>query len=158
MQEPGSLTDRLIKTQRVFDVTVLRLGEDLAAADEAARLGIEVGVAIIVRHVALTLDGQRVVMARSFCRRACPVWLPILDRGSRSLGSTLFSDDTPRERGRLEYSMIGGRHPLFTLGQHGEAASVYAARRCRFEMRGAPMVVSEVFLPRLERALVTGPD
>ena len=157
LMEPGSLTDRLIATGRAFGVTPLRLGEDAAAPDEAELLGIQPGEAMTVRHVALTLDGERVVMARSFCRRTCPVWFPILDRGGRSLGFTLFSGEVQLTRRALEFATIGAGHPLFALGQEGEAASTYPARRCRFEMEGAPMVVCEVFLPRLERSLASAP-
>jgi chorismate--pyruvate lyase len=157
LMEPGSLTDRLIATGRAFGVVPLRLGEDAAAPDEARLLGIGAGEAMIVRHVALTLDGERVVMARSFCRRACPAWFPILDRGGRSLGFTLFSGEVELTRRALEFTTVGAGHPLFALGQEGEAAQSYPARRCRFEMQGAPMVVCEVFLPRLERSLATAP-
>ena len=157
LMEPGSLTDRLIATGRAFGVTPLRLGEDMAAPDEAAQLGIAAGEAMTVRHVALTLDGERVVMARSFCRRACPAWLPVLDRGGRSLGFTLFSGEVQLTRRALEFATIAEAHPLLDLAREGEEAPSYAARRCRFEMQGAPMVVCEVFLPRLERSLATAP-
>lgn len=155
--DAGSLTDRLIASGRAFAVTPLRLGDDTAAPDEAPLAGIAPGEVMTVRHVALTLDDERVVMARSFCRRSCLVWLPVLDRGGRSLGLTLFSGEVERTSGPLEFATVGRGHPLFDLGRQGEDARSYPVRRCRFEMRGAPLVVCEVFLPRLEVALTTSP-
>jgi len=153
LTEPGSLTDRLIATKHEFTVTLLRFGEDVAAPDEAHLVGIRPGDAITSRHVALSLGGQRVVMARSFCRRACKTWYPILNRGSNSLGLTLFSSGVDLVRSALEFATIVPDHPLFTLAQEGEIAASFSARRCRFEMQDAPLVVCEVFLPGLEQRL-----
>lgn len=153
LTEPGSLTDRLIATKHEFTVTLLRFGEDVAAPDEAHLVGIRPGDAITRRHVALSLGGQRVVMARSFCRRACKTWYPILNRGSNSLGLTLFSSGVDLVRNALEFATVGPDHPLFTLAQEGEIAASFSARRCRFEMQDAPLVVCEVFLPGLEQRL-----
>ena len=117
-------------------------------------VGIRPGDAITSRHVALTLGSQRVVMARSFRRRACKTWYPFLNRGSNSLGLTLFSSRIELARNALEFATVGPNHPLFTLAHEGEVAVSFSVRRCRFEMQGAPMVVCEVFLWGGDNALL----
>jgi chorismate--pyruvate lyase len=88
--EPGSLTERLLATGHRFAVQPLSQGSSAAHADEPALLGIAPDQQLYARHVLLTLDEVPVVYARSIARLDCPVWQPILDRGSRSLGFTLF--------------------------------------------------------------------
>ena len=154
LMEPGSLTQRLMASRRHFAVSVLRFGADVAAPDEAPLLGILPGASMTVRHVALELDGEPVVLARSFCRLDCPVWQPILDRGGRSLGLTLFSGEVAVSRGALEFTLPPIGHPLDDLAaEFLDMAGVAPARRCRFVLGGAPMVVCEVFLPALEDSL-----
>jgi chorismate--pyruvate lyase len=151
LTEPESLTDRLIASGRRFAVDVLFLGPDAAAEGEAEQVGIPPDGQVFARHVALTLDGMTVVVARSYCRLGCPVWTPILDRGSRSLGFTLFSGEVPTRRGPLQFRLTKAGDVLFTLARQRDSASdSYPARRCRFELDGAGMVVCEVFLPSLE--------
>ena len=156
LMEPGSLTERLMASGRRFAVEMLQLGTGLAHRDEAAPIGVAPGGAISVRHVALTLDDVAVVVARSYCRQDCPVWFPILDRGGRSLGFTLFSGEVALTRGPLEFAEAEGGHPLFELARtRAPGLARFPARRCRFELRGAPLVVCEVFLPALETQLAT---
>ncbi|MBL8699257.1 MAG: chorismate lyase [Alphaproteobacteria bacterium] len=152
--EPGSLTERLIGSGKDFAVELLFLGDGAAHPDEAAPVGALPGDSLTVRHVALTLDGATVVVARSYCRPGCPVWVPILDRGGRSLGFTLFSGEVALARGALEFTVVAAGHPLYELARmRAPGVARLAARRCRFELDGAPLVVCEVFLPELERQL-----
>lgn len=154
LTEPGSLTDRLIASGQRFAVEPLFLGDSAASADEAAALDDAASPVVTARHVALTLDGTTVVVARSICRRGCPVWPPILDRGGRSLGFTLFSGEVAVRRGPLEFALVEAGHPLFALAREraGEPHR-FAARRCRFTLDGAPLYVCEAFLPSLETRL-----
>lgn len=152
--EPGSLTERLIASCDLFAVELLHLGVGVAHPDEATQIGVAPGDAMSVRHVALNLDGTSGVMARSFCRADCPTWFPILDRGGRSLGFTLFSGEVALTRGPLEFAQIMAGHPLFELARmRAPGIARFPARRCRFELDGAPLVVCEVFLPALESQL-----
>lgn len=156
LMEPGSLTERLVASGRRFSVRVRWFGPDPAAPDEAPLLGFSAGAPMTVRHVALQLDGEDCVVARSFCRLDCPVWQPILDRGGRSLGLTLFSGEVPLVRGELEYALPAPGHPLNELAAECEPSVLgYPARRCRFVLDGAPLVVCEAFLPALEATLAT---
>ncbi|MDN0073344.1 chorismate lyase [Crenobacter sp. SG2303] len=152
----GSLTERLIALGSPFSVQVLGQGRDEVAADEAALLGVDPGSAVLARHVALLLDAQPVVVARSVTPWHDPVWTPVLERGSRSLGFTLFgelNDDLIREP--LSYAMLDRHHPLFALTRAHDAASAerYVARRSRFLLGGSALIVCEVFLPSLDRYL-----
>jgi chorismate lyase len=154
LMEPGSLTERLIGSGKGFAVELLFLGDGVAHPDEAGSVGALPGEILGVRHVALTLDGTTVVTARSYCRQGCPVWFPILDRGGRSLGFTLFSGEVALTRGALEFASVAAGHPLFELArQRAPDVATFPARRCRFELNGAPLVVCEVFLPALEKQL-----
>jgi chorismate--pyruvate lyase len=67
---------------------------------------------------------------------------------------TLFSGEVPVARGGLEYAVPPPGHPLDALTEDfaGPSAGL-PARRCRFELVGAPLVVCEVFLPGLEYSL-----
>ena len=154
LMEPGSLTERLIATGKDFAVEPLLLGVGAAHPDECAPIGIQAGETMTVRHVALTLGGTTVVTARSYCREGCAVWSPILDRGGRSLGYTLFSGEVALTRGALEFATVAAGHPLFELARlRAPGVGMFPARRCRFELNGAPLVVCEVFLPALEAQL-----
>jgi chorismate--pyruvate lyase len=156
LMESGSLTERLVGSGRRFSVRVLWFGPDAAASDEAPQLGLATGAPMTVRHVALQLDGEDCVVARSFCRLDCPVWQPILDRGGRSLGLTLFSGEVALIRGELEYALPPSGHPLHELAAACDASAAgYPARRCRFVLDGAPLVVCEAFLPSLDACLAT---
>ena len=146
--EPGSLTERLQATGHTFGVQPLHQGASMAYPDEAALLGIAAGSLLYARHVQLTLDGQPVVYARSIARLDCPVWQPILDRGNRSLGFTLFGGLPQLQRGALHYRQLDNSHPLYLAS--AALADSLSARRCRFVLDDAPMVVCEVFLPALK--------
>lgn len=154
LAEPGSLTDRLVATGRRFTVTPLFLGADIAHPDEAVPLALAAGAPVFARHVALALDGTVVVVARSLCPADCPVWPPILDRGGRSLGLTLFAPGSSVARGALAFATLRAGHPLYALaaGAAGLTGTV-PARRCRFVRDGAALTVAEAFLPVLETVL-----
>jgi chorismate lyase len=148
--EPASLTDRLISSGRQFSVDVLYQGQDEAWVDEAGQVAVAVGAPVLARHVALKLDGTVVVVARSYCRWNCPVWAPMLDRGSRSLGFTLFSGEVALRLDPLEFRLIGATHPLFALARGiAPGPTQYPARRRRFMLDHAGLVVCELFLPSL---------
>lgn len=146
--EPGSLTERLMATGHQFGVQPLFQGTSTAHPDEAILLGLPAGSPLYARHVRLTLDGTPVVYARSIARLDCPVWQPILDRGSRSLGFTLFGGLPQLQRAALHYRQLDNSHPLYQACDARDDS--LCARRCRFVLDDAPMVVCEVFLPALK--------
>ncbi len=148
----GDLTERLVGLGRAFAVVVLAQHTAQAWPDECQALGLPVHATVQLREVALTLDGVPYVFARSLCRQDSPVWTPVLARGSRSLGLTLFADS-----GML-------RHPLqFIAGQPAQLALLaqaqqacwpdlsgpLAARRSLFGAVNDALLVHEVFHPDL---------
>jgi chorismate--pyruvate lyase len=148
--ESGSLTDRLIATGLRFAVELLYLGPDRASRDEASLLDMPVDSPVLARHVALSLDRGVVVVARSLCRVGCTTWEPVLDRGGRSLGLTLFGDGADIARGTLSYCDVAAPHPLVDLAHAYSPDTLrFPARRCRFSRQGARLIVQEVFLPAL---------
>ncbi|WP_231137256.1 chorismate--pyruvate lyase family protein [Chromobacterium paludis] len=153
LTEPGSLSLRLQAGGRRFAVRVLRQGEDRAQADEAEALGLKPGAPVYARHVLLTLDAAPVVYARSVTAPSCPAWLPVLARGSRSLGLTLFGELPELVREPLRYALLEAGHPQAAAAAATEPAAAYPARRCRFLLHGSPLLLTELFLPSLKDLL-----
>ncbi|MBP4051907.1 chorismate lyase [Chromobacterium violaceum] len=150
LTEPASLSLRLQAGGRRFAVSVLSQGEDRVLADEAEALGLPEGQPMYARHVLLTLDDMPVVYARSAARPDCPAWLPVLRRGSRSLGLTLFGELPELDREPLRYGWLADGHPLAAAAARVQPAAGYPARRCRFLLGGSPLLLTELFLPALE--------
>ncbi|MGL6069658.1 chorismate--pyruvate lyase family protein [Craterilacuibacter sp.] len=150
LTEAGSLTERLMASGRHFGIHVLFQGGNTALLTEAPLLEIAPQAILYARHVVLLLDDIPVVVARSVCRIACPQWSCLLDRGSQSLGYTLFGGLPALERGALHFSTQQAPATLHTLASAYTAATTLAARRCLFTLHDAPLLVSEVFLPELE--------
>ena len=104
----------------------------------------------MVREVFLRCGAVPVVFAHSVIRleglRGAWRWLGSL--GTRPLGAALFSD--PRvQRTPLAFRAIGPRHPLFRRATVVPASSLRPlwARRSLFLLEGAPLLVTEIFLP-----------
>lgn len=152
LTDTGSLTERLAATGHAFSVSVLQQGPDLVSNDEMALIGVSAEAAIYARHVALMLDQTPVVVARSITRADSTHWLPILQRGKRSLGLTLFGPDSKINREALFYARVTSGHPLYPLAQQSDPSlsGDYAARRSNFVLDGQVMNVCEIFLPALE--------
>jgi len=148
----GSLTEHLMATGRQFSVDVLAQGAANVHDDELDLLQVNAKQTVYARHVRLLLDGVPVVAARSVTREDCQVWQPILARGSRSLGLTLFGGLPGLAREALQFATLDVAHPLAQLAALPDAAALQA-RRCRFTLAGSPLLVCEVFLPALEPML-----
>lgn len=148
----GSLTEHLMATGHQFSVEVLAQGLADVHNDEADLLQVNAKQAVYARHVLLLLDDVPVVAARSVTREDCQVWQPILARGSRSLGLTLFGGLPGLGREALQFATLDATHPLAMLAQP-HTGDGQAARRCRFTLAGSPLLVCEVFLPALEPML-----
>lgn len=152
LTDTGSLTERLTATGHRFSVSVLQQGPAQASHDEMALLGVSAGEVIYARHVALLLEQTPVVVARSITRADSTHWLPILQRGKRSLGLTLFGQDSEIIREALFYTEVRSGHPLYPLAAQSDPgqADCYAARRSNFVLNEQVMNVCEIFLPALE--------
>ena len=155
LTDTGSLTERLVRTGHAFSVEVLHQGLTPAQDDEADLIGVAPGEPVYTRHVALLLDGARVVAARSITQREATPWLDVLERGNRSLGLTLFGENSNIIREAMLYRELLPGHPLFTLAGELDPtrSSRYPARRSNFRLDGQALNVCEIFLPALEAFL-----
>ncbi|MGL6045095.1 MAG: chorismate--pyruvate lyase family protein [Vogesella sp.] len=155
MATRGSLTEHLMATGHPFAVDVLAQGHTAIYADEAELLQISAKQPVYARHVRLMLNGEAVVIARSITLQDSQAWRPILERGSRSLGLTLFGGLPGLGREALQFLQTAAPHPLHILASAHDThhAPQLGARRCRFTLANSPLLVSEVFLPALENYL-----
>ena len=132
LQDPGSLTDRLVaKSQGAFRVEVQYQRWGRARLDEVRALGIDPRHRVFIREVILYGNNQAWVQARSILPASS------LDRslrhlkrlGSKPLGAILFSDPH-MYRGTIEVT----------------ATAKGWGRRSLFFIKRQPLLVSEIFL------------
>lgn len=149
---PGSLTRRIVARSRRFEVEVVARRFRVPNDDEYRVLGQPKRKLAYVREVVLRADGEPVVMAHSIVARTDlrGVWRPVAGLGTRPLAEVLFADQRVG-RGHFEFARIGPRHPLgVRAGQLlGRTFGTLRARRSLFHLGGRPLMVTEVFLPRL---------
>lgn len=160
LDDHGSLTRRIQCRCARFEVRPLHDGLARIAPDEAALLGIAAHRLAWSREVLLYADGAPVVFAHSTCRQQDMrgAWQAMRGLGNRSLGSLLFSHPLV-ERQPLHFKALRPHHPLHAgrvlTGQVGsrpdlqDVAATLWARRSLFHLHGAPLLVTEVFLPRI---------
>jgi chorismate--pyruvate lyase len=160
----GSLTRHLGKLGRV-EVRVVREAVDLAWRDEAACLGLTAREPVWVREVVLSVDGVPFVAAHSVAPLPASygVWRAMRALGTRPLAELLYADPTV-SRSPLVSCLLTARAPLYRCAQAALASHdrSYAhprlvARRSIFIRAGAPLMVTECFLPTLWSALMPHP-
>ena len=159
LTEPGSLTARCQALCSRFNVQLLNYGFSRPLLGEpGARQGGK------VREVLLCCDGIPVIFAHTALSiaslRKCPEgeisprgllsrWLEGL--GVRSLGSLLFAHPG-FVRGEIEYLRLDSRHPLFQrVAQLVLPETTLWARRSRHKLGKQAVLVTEIFLPAIER-------
>lgn len=150
--DPGSLTARIKAVCTNFRVRVVGQGRVAGGLDEAALFGVRQGRRLLGRDVILSGDDAPVVFAHSvlLADDLHGPWHAIGSMGSKPLGAALFAD--PRiERRPLHYRKLREGHPLYSAAQAalGMRLPPVWARRSLFCLRGAPLLVTEVFLPGL---------
>ncbi|HEX7932830.1 MAG TPA: chorismate lyase [Paraburkholderia sp.] len=168
----GSLTAHL-RALGAVAVRVTREGVALPWADEHAALGLHVRAPVWVREVVLSVDGVPFVAAHSVAPLAASVgvWQATRRLRTRPLAELLYSDSSVA-RSALVSRSVTGRHPLYRLAAReisglppsgmppsGMPPSetppsetpphALVARRSVFERHGAPLMVTECFLPAL---------
>lgn len=150
--EPGSLTARCQRASTTFRVRVLSMTGDLSLM---APHGRPARPRVISREVLLECDGTPVIFAHTELaprpRGRLSRWLARL--GSRSLGSLLFAHPAFR-RGVIEVCRLRAGDALYVRAC--AAAGVQGcptlwARRSRHHLAVQSVVVTEVFLPAIER-------
>ncbi|NNM69813.1 MAG: chorismate lyase [Gallionella sp.] len=150
LHDRGSLTARIRQRCAHFAVQPVHNGLARIAFDESSVLGIPPHRSTWSREVFLHADGKPVVFAHSACARIHlrGVWQAMSGLGDRSLGSLLFSHPL-LSRQPLHYLALRGHHPLYrrAAGVLENPPPTLWARRSLFCLHGAPLLVTEVFLP-----------
>ncbi len=154
LRDRGSLTQRIQQRCTRFAVRGMCSGLARIALDESALLGVAPQHLAYAREVFLYANDLPVVFAHSACahRHLRGAWSAVRNLGNRPLGALLFAHPLV-ERKPLHYKALCGAHPLYQ-----RAAAVLSdppdrlwARRSLFILHGAPLLVTEVFLPEILR-------
>ena len=162
LREPASLTARIIAAlpgEVPFSVSVLHHGAGHAYADECPLLGLPLSAVACTRDVLLRVGATPVVYAHSVVPRAWRhhPWTAWDRVGSRALGTVLFVE-AGIVAGPLSFRRLDARHALYRAAarQFGALPRHVLARRATFWRAGAPLLVTEVFLPAILDLLGTG--
>ena len=149
LRDHGSLTQRIRERCGEFRVRNVYDGLAAAAHDETALLGIAPQRKVYSRDVFLLADSRPVVFAHSVVDPAHlrGAWQALQHLGPRSLGSLLFTHPLVR-RQPLHFRKLKRSHVLYraAIGTAAAPACLWA-RRSLFTLHGAPLLVTEVFLP-----------
>ena len=148
----GSLTAHL-RALGAVAVRVTREGVALPWADEHAALGLRMRSPVWLREVVLSVDAVPFVAAHSVAPLAASVgvWQATRRLRTRPLAELLYSDSGVA-RSALVSRRVTARHPLYRLAARevdGMPPHALVARRSVFERHGAPLMVTECFLPAL---------
>jgi chorismate--pyruvate lyase len=146
LTDNGSLTGQLVASgQGVFRVRRLHQGWETPTASERNILKLPPRQRSLVREVELMLDNTTVVFARSvFPFSSLSGSLAHLRRlQSKSLGAILFRHPG-MHRSPFELALMPGDSDY--LPAHLRQDAPAWGRRCRFEINGKSLMVSEVFL------------
>lgn len=154
LRDRGSLTLRIQQRCTHFEVRGLRSGMARIAPDESALLNIAPRQLAWSREVFLYADGQPVVFAHSAFAYQHPrgAWPALRTLGNKPLGALLFAHPLV-ERKPLHYKPLRNTHPLYqraVLALQHPPCRLWA-RRSLFYLHGAPLLVTEVFLPGILR-------
>lgn len=148
----GSLTQRIQKHCSDFTVRGVHCGLAHIAHDESALLGISPRHLAYTREVFLYADDRPVVFAHSTlaCRHLRGAWSAVRKLGNKPLGALLFAHPLV-ERKELHYQALRRMHPLYRRATAilSEPPKKLWARRSLFYLHGAPLLVTEVFLPKI---------
>jgi len=150
-----SLTMKLTARCEQFRVQRLAQQRALPLADEFAEVALPRRMMVQEREVFLRCDDQPVVYAHTIVPLSATTsdW-PFFGRlGERSLGTTLFGD--PRvQRGQLEYARLSPQHPLVLRAAAALGKKLQVplfARRCLYQRNKGLLLVTEVFLPAIDK-------
>jgi chorismate--pyruvate lyase len=152
LRDRGSLTQRIQQRCTRFAVRGVRSGLARIALDEAALLDVAPQHLAYSREVFLYADDIPVVFAHSACARQHlrGAWSAVRGLGNKPLGALLFAHPLV-ERKPLHYKALRSAHPLYrrATAMLGNPPGRLWARRSLFYLHGAPLLVTEVFLPEI---------
>ena len=150
LRDRGSLTQRIQQRCTRFEVRDVRTGLARIALDESALLGLAPQQLAYSREVFLYADNRPVVFAHSaFAHRHLrSAWSAVRALGNKPLGALLFAHPL-EERKPLHFKSLRDTHPLYQRAAKmlKDPPRRFWARRSLFYLHGAPLLVTEVFLP-----------
>jgi chorismate--pyruvate lyase len=148
----GSLTGRIKSRCTEFSVRDVRTRYGRPCRDEADEIGLHPHHFALLREVYLYCGDHPVVFAHSIISRAGMrgPWHGLGKLGNKPLGAALFADPLVK-RAPLQFKKLNARHELY-----GRASRLLTnrpphlwARRSVFHLGNNPLLVTEVFLPRI---------
>jgi chorismate lyase len=147
---PGLLSARMRELFGArYELRVVRERTLQHERESAARMSCVDGP-LLVREIEILNSPTRVMFAQTCIPQstlADQPWLAQL--GTRSLGETLAQVSGVR-RGELEFKALDAGDAVFAAVTRTQAHSPLWARRSVFAIAGAPLLVTEVFMPELE--------
>ena len=150
--DSGSLTRRLQASCARFSVEHVRHQAGRPELDEALLLGMRSHERAWLREVTLCCDGRPVVFAHSVLPRRSLYgpWQTFRKLGNRPLGAALFANPCV-VRTPLSFRKLRPGQALYQRALAGLDArpACLWARRSVFMLKGAVILVTEVFLPGL---------
>lgn len=148
--DAGSLTQRLQDRCKAFAVRGVRQQRGWALRDEALLLGMRAHENALLREVFLCCGDTPRVFAHSVLPRRSlrGAWHGLGRLGARPLGAALFANPAV-VRTPLTYRKLMPNHALYQRATAvlDDKPSCLWARRSVFSLRGARIMVTEVFLP-----------
>lgn len=136
----GSLTKRLIKaSDGQFKVRILDQHWDYPEVNECLALGMKTGMKALIREVELLCAGEVWVRARSIIpyQTLSGEERQLRYLGTRPLGAFLFRSKSMR------------RKAIQIASFRSDEGQIMHARRSVFLLHGKPLLVSELFLPKV---------
>ena len=150
--DSGSLTRRLQLRCRDFCVKPIKLYNAKPQADEVLLLNLSPQQTALLREVYLCCSSQPVVFAHSVLpyKSLRGDWQGLGRLGNKSLGATLFTNPNV-VRTALEFRKLSNHHALYrrAVANLDSKPQALWARRSVFNLNGAEILVTEVFLPRV---------
>jgi chorismate--pyruvate lyase len=147
LRDHGSLTRRIQKRCSRFGVNPIRSEIAPVEQDERVLLG---ATRAYTREVFLLADDRPVVFAHSVVasHHLRGAWQPVQHLGSRPLGALLFAHPLV-QRAPLRFRALDRRSELYRRAADAlfQPPARLWARRSEFRLHGAPLLVTEVFLP-----------
>ncbi len=154
LRDHGSLTLRIQQRCTRFVVRNMRSCLAPAAYDETGLLGLPPQQKVYTREVFLYADERPVVFAHSITapQHLRGAWHTLRRLSIRPLGALLFAHPLV-QRMPLHYQALRPNHPLYrrAASRLDTPPPVLWARRSLFILHGAPLLVTEAFLPDILR-------
>jgi chorismate--pyruvate lyase len=152
LRDRGSLTQRIQQRCNHFEVRGVSGTLARIALDESALLGVAPHQLAWSREVFLYADGRPVVFAHSAVahRHLRGSWSAVRTLGNNPLGALLFAHPLVKRR-PLHYKSLRSTHLLYQRAVKllKDPPHRLWARRSLFLLHGAPLLVTEVFLPNI---------